>query len=445
MDGFWPTFQRRAPMPAVDSCGVAGLSSQRLETPARVVLPVQDVPGDPCEVLVAEGDSVRVGQKIAHIGTPPGYIAVHASVSGRVAAVHPRMHPLGQPVQSIVIETGGESASVDPVPFAQHGSDAATFCREMGIPLDHDAIGACDTLFVNATEDEPVLGSVERLLVEQNAACCRGLQVFAEQAGMRRIIVLVAKGRPALREAARTLCADLPGAAISERTTPVPATAAQLLRIRRQAGSHSRKARRPSMMIGPATLVALERAFDQGIPWVEQMISVSGSAVERPWNLWVPTGIPLDLLFGHLGIDLETLGRVTMGGVLMGLPLPQSDVPIIKTARGIVASVALSFDEHHWSRFYQRSDCVRCGKCNDICPAGIPPFHLAALVEHQRFDEAVAYGLFSCLECGRCFYVCPAMIPLPELMQLGKMRVSGTESLLIHGYYKVYHGMTAKG
>lgn len=445
MDGFWPTFQRRAPMPAVDGRGAAELPSQRLETTARVILPIQDQPGDPCAVLVAEGDSVRIGQKIGYIGTPPAGIAVHASIAGRVAAVQPQMHPLGQPVQSIVIEATGEAARVDPVPFAQHGSDAATFCREMGIPLDHDAIDACETLFVNATEDEPVLGSVERLLVEQTAACCRGLHVFAEQAGMRRIIVLVEKGRSALREAARELCADLPGAAISERAAPVPATAAQLLRIRRQTGGHSRKARLPSLMIGPVTLVALERAFEQGIPWIEQLITLCGSAVERPQNLWVPTGTPLDLILGHLGVDMEILGRVTMGGVMMGLPLTQTDVPVIKNARGIVASVALSFDEHHWSRFYRRSDCVRCGKCNDICPAGIPPFQLGALVEHRRFDEAVELGLFSCLECGRCFYVCPAMIPLPELIQLGKMRVSGTESLLIPASYRVYHGMTAKG
>ena len=123
----------------------------------------------------------------------------------------------------------------------------------------------------------------------------------------------------------------------------------------------------------------------------------------------------------------------------MGRPQPSLDAPLIKKSRGIFAAVALVFDEERRSRFYKRSPCVRCGKCVDVCPAGITPNIIADLVEHKRMDEAAEFGLFSCLECGLCYYVCPSMIPLVELLKLGKLNSKGRESLLIFNSYRTLY------
>jgi len=60
--------------------------------PRKVVIPLQQHTGSPCEPLVKEGDEVRAGQKI---GESTGFVSapVHASICGRVTAVGPHPHP----------------------------------------------------------------------------------------------------------------------------------------------------------------------------------------------------------------------------------------------------------------------------------------------------------------------------------------------------------------
>ena len=74
-----------------------------LEAGAEVVIPLQQHIGKICEPLVKKGDYVKIGQKIgdvdAFVSSP-----IHASVSGTVKAVEPRLASSGLKVMSVVIE-----------------------------------------------------------------------------------------------------------------------------------------------------------------------------------------------------------------------------------------------------------------------------------------------------------------------------------------------------
>lgn len=72
--------------------------------PPQVVLPVMQHIGAPCKPLVEVGDYVKMGQKIADNPAPVS-APIHATVSGKVIAIEPRPHPLGDMVPAIVIET----------------------------------------------------------------------------------------------------------------------------------------------------------------------------------------------------------------------------------------------------------------------------------------------------------------------------------------------------
>ena len=71
--------------------------------PPQVVIPMAQHIGAPCKPTVVVGDYVTMGQVV---GTNPAPVSapVHASVSGKVVAVEPRPHPLGDMVMSVVIE-----------------------------------------------------------------------------------------------------------------------------------------------------------------------------------------------------------------------------------------------------------------------------------------------------------------------------------------------------
>ena len=71
-----------------------------------LVYPMSQHIGAPCEPVVAKGDRVLVGQKIAEAG---GFVSapIHASVSGTVKDIKPMATPSGAMVKSIIIENDG--------------------------------------------------------------------------------------------------------------------------------------------------------------------------------------------------------------------------------------------------------------------------------------------------------------------------------------------------
>ena len=71
--------------------------------PKRVILPLQQHIGAPCQALVKEGDKVKVGQKIAEAS---GFVSapVHSSISGIVVGMAKAPHPVLGECNSIIIE-----------------------------------------------------------------------------------------------------------------------------------------------------------------------------------------------------------------------------------------------------------------------------------------------------------------------------------------------------
>jgi Na+-translocating ferredoxin:NAD+ oxidoreductase subunit C len=83
-----------------------GLPIERFPAQSVVVIPVYQHIGAPCEPLVAVGDRVLMGQKIADCDarvTAP----VHSSVSGKVTAIEMRPHPNRRDTLAVVIENDG--------------------------------------------------------------------------------------------------------------------------------------------------------------------------------------------------------------------------------------------------------------------------------------------------------------------------------------------------
>ena len=78
----------------------------------ELVYPLSQHIGAPASPVVAVGDTVLRGQKIAEAG---GFVSapIYASVSGTVKAIEPRRVTVGDMVKSIVIENDGEMKEVE--------------------------------------------------------------------------------------------------------------------------------------------------------------------------------------------------------------------------------------------------------------------------------------------------------------------------------------------
>jgi electron transport complex protein RnfC len=408
--------------------------------PARVVLPLQDLPDAPFEALVKEGEQVKAGQKIGTMGAAPVCLSVHASISGAVSGVGPAAHPLGFQAHAVSVDSDGGDEISSPSPLSTRGLKGVQLIegfQEAGIPLDYHLLFSKKSkalrLLINATEFEPLLSSRHQLIKEQGPAIFEGLRVLAEACGARQAVIFVEKAASSLLGPFEGDSQKTPAITVRRLSRAYPETAASFLasmlnpkKLRNRRGDSENG----HMWVDLMSLCAISRAWSQGIPFVEQLVSVVGSGVRTPQNLWAKTGTPLSHLVQHAGGNPSRVGRVALGGPLMGTPQHSPDTPLVKKARGVFAAVAFLFDEHRESRFYKRISCVNCAKCVDICPVALVPSMLATFVEHARHDDATQWGIFRCLECGLCEYVCPSRIPLLALMRLGKFRIKGEGALL---------------
>ena len=77
--------------------------TERMPFVSEYVLPLSQHIGAPSKPIVEAGERIRRGQLIAE---PAGFVstALHAPVTGRVAAIELRLHPGGRMLPSIVLE-----------------------------------------------------------------------------------------------------------------------------------------------------------------------------------------------------------------------------------------------------------------------------------------------------------------------------------------------------
>ena len=68
--------------------------------------------------------------------------------------------------------------------------------------------------------------------------------------------------------------------------------------------------------------------------------------------------------------------------------------------------------------------CIRCGRCDPVCPEGLPVERLWWVSRQEDLDDAVAAGLDDCIECGLCNPPCPAHIDLVGTFTAARARLA---------------------
>jgi len=163
------------------------------------------------------------------------------------------------------------------------------------------------------------------------------------------------------------------------------------------------------------TAVAVCDAVQHGIPLLERIVTVSGSAIKEPKNLRLRIGTTFaDAIeqCGGLNVDPE---KIIAGGPFMGVAQYTTDVPVIKGINGILALTKKDIQNG------TSTNCIRCGRCISACPMGLNPTMLSTLAEKGLFEEAKEeYHLLDCMECGTCSYVCPAKRSMVHYVRYGK-------------------------
>ncbi|MFH1071332.1 MAG: electron transport complex subunit RsxC [Candidatus Glassbacteria bacterium] len=413
-----------------------------LTPPAKVVLPLQQHIGAPLEPVVAPGDLVKVGTLIAK---PTGFVSVplHATVSGKVKSVGEEMHPAGVRMQSVVIESDGQDAWEEFIAPAGDWSaltaeELKTRIQEAGIvglggaafpthvKLSPPAGKKIDTFILNCAECEPYLTADYRQTLERTGELVTGMQMIARILGCERVLVAVETNKPEAIQALDQAVGDQAGFEVAPVETKYPQGGEKQL-IQALTGREVPTGGLPMdvgcLVQNVSTALSVFDAVTRGRPLLDKVVTLTGQGLKNPGNYLVRVGMLVQDLLAAVegGID-EEIGKVVMGGPMMGIALPGLDVPVLKGTNGLVIfrnPVAVA--PHH--------PCIRCGKCVDSCPVRLMPCELALFAENERWEKCRKYFAKDCIECGSCSYTCPAGRNLVQLIRYGKFTVMNQDRL----------------
>ncbi len=413
--------------------------------PAQLVLPLNMHLGAPARPIVAVGDRVLKGQMLAE---PAGAVsaALHAPTSGTVVALGPRpiQHPSGMDALCIVLEPDGEDRWAERRPVADHtrlgpgkliallrdagvaGLGGAGFPTSVKVNLgDHQRV---EQLIINAVECEPYITADDRLMRERADEIVLGIQILQYLLNPHDTLIGIEDNKPEAIAALRAACAD---SDVEIRVVPTKYPSGgekQLIQLLtgKEVPSGSIPAQCGVVCQNVGTAWAVKRAVHDGEPLLSRITTVTGDAVARPGNYEVWLGTPVADLLHHAGVDKERLGRLVMGGPMMGFTLHDPSVPVVKTSNCVIAASAEELPEPP-----PEQACIRCGACAEVCPANLLPQQLYWYAKTDDFERAQHHNLMDCIECGACAYVCPSHIPLVQYYRYakGEIRTQAAEQI----------------
>ena len=391
----------------------------------EMVYPLSQHIGAPAVPVVEKGDRVLAGQKIAEAG---GFVSspIHASVSGTVKGIEPRLTATGTMVKSIIIENDQQYEETEFTPAALEtltpeeilkriqeggvvGMGGAGFPTHVKLaPKEPEKI---EYVLVNGAECEPYLTSDYRRMIEEPEKLVEGLRVMLTLFPNAKGYICIEDNKPDCIEKLNKLVKDIPRMEVKELLTKYPQGGERSL-IYAATGREINSSMLPAdvgcVVDNVDTVVAIYKAVLLGRPVMRRVVTVTGDAIKTCRNFNVLLGTNMEELIQAAGGFTGEPEKVISGGPMMGFSMYDLKVPCIKTT-----SAFLSLKKDPVVEAVQTA-CINCGRCVSVCPGYVLPARLATFAEHGDMENFQKFDGMECCECGCCSYICPAKRPLTQ-------------------------------
>jgi electron transport complex protein RnfC len=418
---------------------------EALPTPEKVILPLQQSLGAPCEFVVKRKDIVKAGQKIAdsksYVSAP-----VHSSISGKVSRVTKVLNPATcAPMGALMIESDGEDQwtgleKLFDIGSSDNFSDFRKIVHSLGrekilkkvkeagvvglggatfpthVKLNPPKDKKIDTLILNGCECEPFITSDHRVMLEYGEKVLAGLHIICRTVTPKNIYIAVEDNKEDAIRHLEELIIKMGFKntfKIVSLKSKYPMGAEKTL-IKTVLGRIVPMGGLP-MDVGVivnnvATAKSVYEAVIESRPLIDKVVTVTGE-VENPRNLLVRIGTPISSLIEACGKTGSRANYLIVGGPMMGTSITDVDFPVTKGVNCILVKE---------SRARVEQNCINCGRCVSICPMDLMPLAYVRYVKRGSIQECREYYIENCIECGSCAYVCPAGIPIVGYIKTGK-------------------------
>ena len=408
----------------------AGCVPEEIPTPSEVKLPMSMHSGAPAKPVVSIGDSVKVGQLI---GEAVGAVSspVHASVSGKIKSIDDYDSITGEKAVSVTIASDGEQAVYEGIepPNVTNLTEFLNAVQNSGVvglggagyptapKLTLKDNVNLDYILINGAECEPYITSDTRTMVDDAEYVWEGALLLKEYLKPKNIVICIENNKPEPIKKMKELLAGISGMEVRVLPSLYPQGERKVLvynvtgRIVPEGG----RLTDVGCIVSNCTTVAVfAKYIKTGIPLISRCVTVDGSAVKTPKNVIAPIGTRIKDLFDFCGGLKDDVKKIILGGPMMGVAVPNLDIPIVKVTNAVLAFSGKDADQP------EESACIKCGRCISHCPMDLMPSFIENAFELKKLELLKKYKVNMCVECGCCAYLCPAKRPLEQVMVLAK-------------------------
>ncbi|WP_343344122.1 electron transport complex subunit RsxC [Terrisporobacter petrolearius] len=413
------------------------IALKKAEAPKVVYIPLQQHIGAPAKPIVEVGEEVKKGQKI---GEPQGFVStyIHSSVSGKVISIEEHEIPGGKGI-CVVIENDfkeeldesigpkGELETLDSkdiIKYVQEagivGMGGATFPTHVKLSPPPDA--NIDVVILNGAECEPYLTADHRLMVENPEDVVFGIRVIMKALNVKKGYIGIEVNKPDAIESITNAAKGFNDVEVVGLEVKYPQGAEKQLIYActgREVPSGALPSAAGAVVDNVGTAAQIAKTIKTGLPLIERITTVTGSCIKEPANLVTKVGTVVSEIIDQCGGFKEDVkvGKFIMGGPMMGMTQYTTNVVTNKGSSGILC---ISAEE---AKIDEPSNCLRCGRCTDVCPAFLQPLYISANSLKGDFERAAEHRALDCIECGSCSFICPARRPLVESIRNAKRQI----------------------
>ena len=404
---------------------------EEMPTPQTVLISMAQHIGAPAVPVVSVGDEVRVGTLIGAARENALSCNVHSSVSGKVLAIVDHVTPMGGLARHVEIENDGQyteeflptMTEINAESVFQRIKDAgivgmggATFPTAAKLRPAKPV----DTLIVNGAECEPYICCDNRIMLECAPRFIQGVELVMMVLGVERAIIGVEKNKPLALKLLRSLAK--PNMQVVGLETKYPQGAEKQLiyaLLKRKVPTGGLPMDVGVVGLNFQTVKAIADAVYENRPLYRRAMTVSGEGIDRPCNLMVRVGVRYSDVYAYCS-DPDTTreySEIISGGPMMGHAQANLDATVGK------GSSALLFLTDAEINKKPLTTCINCSRCRKVCPMNLMPMMFDRAMENADVETAKRYGVMNCMECGSCTFVCPAGRHLIQSIRLLKKMV----------------------